>query len=181
MCAGGEHGTTVVDADRFVPDDEEADAREVRPAMTSPDPVPEVVHRLQRCPMRQPPGRRGGRCATTTAGPDRARVEALIRATGVVSASAAPGLLRAGPDQANPSAAGLFRADRLAPHRPSRARSRERRPLSFRPRSPAPAARRYASEEPVAEINAAFGRASLGIVPTVRHADYIGSWLEGVA
>jgi antirestriction protein ArdC len=30
----------------------------------------------------------------------------------------------------------------------------------------------------VAEINAAFCCASLGIVPTVRHADYIGSWLE---
>jgi antirestriction protein ArdC len=29
----------------------------------------------------------------------------------------------------------------------------------------------------VAEINAAFCCASLGITPTVRHADYIGSWL----
>ena len=27
-------------------------------------------------------------------------------------------------------------------------------------------------------MSAAFGCASLGIVPTVRHADYIGSWLE---
>ena len=30
----------------------------------------------------------------------------------------------------------------------------------------------------VAEMNAAFCCASLGIVPTVRNADYIGSWLE---
>jgi antirestriction protein ArdC len=30
----------------------------------------------------------------------------------------------------------------------------------------------------VAELSAAFGCASLGIVPTVRHADYIGSWLD---
>jgi len=30
----------------------------------------------------------------------------------------------------------------------------------------------------VAEITAAFCCASLGIVPTVRHSDYIGSWLE---
>ncbi len=30
----------------------------------------------------------------------------------------------------------------------------------------------------IAEINAAFCCASLGIIPTVRHADYIGSWLE---
>lgn len=38
--------------------------------------------------------------------------------------------------------------------------------------------RKYAFEELVAEINAAFCCASLGIAPTVRHADYIGSWLE---
>ena len=30
----------------------------------------------------------------------------------------------------------------------------------------------------VAEQTAAFSCAVLGIVPTVRHADYIGSWLE---
>jgi antirestriction protein ArdC len=36
----------------------------------------------------------------------------------------------------------------------------------------------YAKEELVAEISSAFVCASLGIVPTVRHADYIGSWLE---
>ena len=30
----------------------------------------------------------------------------------------------------------------------------------------------------VAEMNAAFCCASLGIVPTVRHADYIASWLD---
>lgn len=38
--------------------------------------------------------------------------------------------------------------------------------------------KKYAFEELVAELNAAFCCASLGIVPTVRHADYIGSWLE---
>lgn len=36
----------------------------------------------------------------------------------------------------------------------------------------------YAREELVAEMGAAFLCASLGIAPTVRHADYIGSWLE---
>ncbi len=30
----------------------------------------------------------------------------------------------------------------------------------------------------MAEINAAFCCAALGIVPTVRHADYLGSWLD---
>jgi antirestriction protein ArdC len=38
--------------------------------------------------------------------------------------------------------------------------------------------RKYAFEELVAEMNAAFCCASLGIVPTVRHADYLGSWIQ---
>jgi antirestriction protein ArdC len=36
----------------------------------------------------------------------------------------------------------------------------------------------YAKEELIAEMTSAFVCASLGIVPTVRHAEYIGSWLE---
>lgn len=36
----------------------------------------------------------------------------------------------------------------------------------------------YAKEELVAELGAAFLCASLGINPTVRHADYLGSWLR---
>ena len=36
----------------------------------------------------------------------------------------------------------------------------------------------YAREELVAELGSAFLCAALGIVPTVRHADYIASWLE---
>lgn len=36
----------------------------------------------------------------------------------------------------------------------------------------------YGREEMIAEISAAYCCAALGIVPTVRHADYIGSWLE---
>ena len=35
----------------------------------------------------------------------------------------------------------------------------------------------YAREELVAELGSAFLCTSLGIVPTVRHADYIGNWL----
>ncbi|MGE5516214.1 MAG: ArdC family protein [Bacteroidota bacterium] len=38
--------------------------------------------------------------------------------------------------------------------------------------------KKYGQEELVAEMTSAFTCASLGIVPTVRHADYIGSWLE---
>lgn len=36
----------------------------------------------------------------------------------------------------------------------------------------------YAREELVAELATAFVCASLGIVPTVRHADYLGNWLQ---
>lgn len=36
----------------------------------------------------------------------------------------------------------------------------------------------YAREELVAEIGGAFVCAALGITPTVRHADYVGSWLK---
>jgi antirestriction protein ArdC len=38
--------------------------------------------------------------------------------------------------------------------------------------------RDYAREELVAEMGAAFLCASLGIVPTVRHADYLAGWLD---
>ncbi|GJE02976.1 ArdC family protein [Methylobacterium isbiliense] len=38
--------------------------------------------------------------------------------------------------------------------------------------------KKYAQEELVAEMCAAFCCATLGITPTVRHADYIGSWLD---
>ncbi|KAK0331481.1 hypothetical protein LTR94_028757, partial [Friedmanniomyces endolithicus] len=36
----------------------------------------------------------------------------------------------------------------------------------------------YGKEELVAEMTGAFVCAALGIVPTVRHTDYLGSWLE---
>ncbi len=36
----------------------------------------------------------------------------------------------------------------------------------------------YAREELVAEMATAFVCATLGIIPMVRHADYIGNWLE---
>jgi antirestriction protein ArdC len=36
----------------------------------------------------------------------------------------------------------------------------------------------YAREELVAEMSGAFVCAALAIVPTVRHADYLGHWLE---
>ena len=38
--------------------------------------------------------------------------------------------------------------------------------------------KKYFVEECVAELSAAFVCASLGIAPTVRHADYLGAWLD---
>ena len=38
--------------------------------------------------------------------------------------------------------------------------------------------KKYAFEELITEISAAYLCASLSITPTVRHADYIASWLE---
>lgn len=40
------------------------------------------------------------------------------------------------------------------------------------------ATERYAREELAAEMGSAFLCAALGIVPTVRHADYLGGWLD---
>jgi antirestriction protein ArdC len=40
------------------------------------------------------------------------------------------------------------------------------------------ASQAYAREELVAELGSAFLCAALGIVPTVRHADYLGGWLD---
>ncbi|SDD33897.1 hypothetical protein SAMN05216337_101051 [Bradyrhizobium brasilense] len=40
--------------------------------------------------------------------------------------------------------------------------------------------KKHAFEELIAEISSVFSCASLGIVPTVRYADYIGSWLDVV-
>ncbi|HEV2549414.1 MAG TPA: zincin-like metallopeptidase domain-containing protein [Stellaceae bacterium] len=47
-----------------------------------------------------------------------------------------------------------------------------------RDQSGAHGSKSYAREELVAEMASAFVCASLGITPTVRHADYLGSWLD---
>ena len=47
-----------------------------------------------------------------------------------------------------------------------------------RPMETSKGSKLYAREELVAEMTSAFVCATLGIVPTVRHADYIGAWLQ---
>lgn len=176
----GEHGTTVVYADRFTPQDERRRARETGDEAQSIaflkrftvfnvaqcDGLPEEI--VKAAPP--PP-----------AGVIEPRVEALIRNTGIA--------FRIGGDRAfyvpaldyvqvPPPAAFFAPIDwhRTALHEIGHASghpSRLARDFSGRYGSQA-----YAVEELVAELSAAFCCASLGIVPTVRHADYIGAWLE---
>lgn len=176
----GEHGTTVVYADRFVPDDEKRRARETgEEAQTIPFLKRFTVFNAAQCEglpediavAAQPPA------------PDliEPQVEALIRATGIdfrIGGNRAfyvPALdyVQVPPPQAyfepiNWHRTALHELGHATGH-PSRL---------GRDMTGGFGTRKYAFEELVAEMNAAFCCASLGIVPTVRHADYIGSWLE---
>jgi antirestriction protein ArdC len=74
---------------------------------------------------------------------------------------------------------GLCRADQLASHRLAGIGPLERRgAAAARDLSGPFGTRAYAREELVAELSTAYVCAALGIMPTVRHADYIGSWLD---
>lgn len=176
----GQRGTTVVYADRFTPDDEKRHACDTGEDAHSIaflkrltvfnvaqcDGLPEQVANVARpllSDMIEP------------------QVAALIRNTGID--------LRIGGDRAfyapaldyvqvPPPAAFFAPIDwhRTALHELGHASghpSRLARDFSGRFGS-----RAYAVEELVAEMAAAFCCAALGIVPTVRHADYIGAWLE---
>ncbi len=176
----GERGTTVVYADRFVPDDEKQRARETgddakaipflkRFTVFSTDQCENLPEDLVTAPPPLPEGL------------ILPEVEALIRASGAD--------LRLGGDKAFYAPALDYvqvpRPDayfepinwhRTALHELghwSGHVSRLGRDLtgSF-------GTKKYAHEELVAELSAAFTCATLGITPTVRHADYISSWLD---
>ena len=176
----GEHGTTVVYADRFIPDDEKKRARETgEEAQAIPFLKRFTVFNLAQCEglpedlvVATPP---------PEPGLIEPRVEALIKASGVdfrIGGSRAfympaHDYVQVPPPQAyfepiNWHRTALHELGHAsgAPHRLNRDLSG-----SF-------GSKKYAFEELVAEMNAAFCCASLGIVPTVRHTDYIGSWLE---
>jgi antirestriction protein ArdC len=176
----GERGTTVVYADRFVPDDEKRRARETgEDAQTIPFLKRFAVFNAAQC--------EGLPDHVTIATPPPApgliepQVEALIRATGIdfrIGGNRAfyvPALdyVQVPPPQAyfepiNWHRTALHELGHATGH-PSRL---------GRDMAGSFGSKKYAFEELVAEINAAFCCASLGIVPTVRHADYIGSWLD---
>lgn len=176
----GERGTTVVYADRFVPDEEKRRARAAgEEAAAIPFLKRFTVFNAVQCEnlfedvaaIAPPP----------PPGLVEPRIEALIRATGID--------LRIGGDRAFyvpaldyvqvPPPQAFFEPinwHRTALHELGHATGHPSR--LNRDFSGSFGTKKYAFEELVAEINAAFCCASLGIVPTVRHADYIGSWLE---
>ncbi|WP_048645263.1 ArdC family protein [Nitratireductor soli] len=176
----GERGTTVVYADRFTPEDERRRARETgEEAQAIPFLKRFTVFNAAQCENLLE------EIAAAAPPPEpgliEPRVEALIAATcidfriGGNRAFYAPAqdYVMVPPPQA------FFEPinwHRTALHECSHASGAPQR--LNRDLSGSFGSKKYAFEELVAEISAAFCCAALGIVPTVRHADYIGSWLE---
>jgi antirestriction protein ArdC len=176
----GERGTTVVYADRFIPDDEKRRARETgEDAQSIPFLKRFTVFNASQCE-----GLPGG-FAIAPLLPDpgliEPKVDTLIKSAGIdfriggnrACYVPAQDYVRVPPPQAYFEPINWHRT---ALHELGHATGHVSR--LGRDLSGAFGSRKYAFEELVAEIGAAFCCASLGIVPTVRHADYIGSWLE---
>ena len=178
----GERGTTVVYADRFIPNDEKkraAETGEDAPAIPflkrftvfNTDQCDELPAEIATVAPPPPPGI------------IEPQVEALIKATGIdfrIGGNRAYYIPSEDYVQVPPPAAYFepINWHRTALHELGHAsghHSRLNRDLSGTHGS-----KKYAFEELVAELCAAFSCASLGIVPTVHHADYIGSWLEAL-
>jgi antirestriction protein ArdC len=176
----GERGTTVVYADRFIPDDVRERARESGKE-------PRSITFLKRFTVFNAEQCEGLPEGIATGAPPvetnliLPQAEALIQATGAD--------IRIGGDRAYYDVAGDFirvpppqaffepiNWHRTVNHELSHwvgAGHRLNRDLSGSFGS-----KTYAFEELIAEISGAFVCAALGIVPTVRQADYLGSWLE---
>jgi antirestriction protein ArdC len=176
----GERGTTIVYADRFVPEDEKKRAQEIgEEARAVPFLKRFTVFNLAQC---------DGLPAQLTAAmpaPEPAliepKAEALIKATGIdfrIGGNRAYYDARYDYVQVPPPQAFFepINFHRTALHEISHAVGAPHR--LNRDLSGSFGSAKYAEEEIIAEMNAAFCCASLGIVPTVRHADYVGSWLE---
>lgn len=176
----GERGTTVVYADRFVPSDEKRRAVETGEEVQA---IPFLkrftVFNTDQCEALP------GEIATAAPPPPPCLIEptvdTLIKATGITfhiggdRAFYAPAedFVQVPPPQAyfepiNWHRTALHELGHATGH-PSRLN---------RDQSGSHGTKKYAFEELVAELSSAFSCASLGIVPTVRHADYIGAWLD---
>lgn len=176
----GERGTTVVYADRFTPEDERRRAEETGVA---PGAIPFLkrftVFNTDQCDGL--PEDIAALAPLALPGLIEPQVGALIAATGIdfriggarAFYDSAHDFVQVPPPQAyfepiNWHRTALHEAAHASGHR-----SRLDRDLSGSFGS-----KKYAFEEIIAEISSAYVCASLGIIPTVRHADYIGSWIE---
>ena len=176
----GERGTTVVYADRFTPEDEKRRSRETgEDAQTIPFLKRFTVFSTDQCENLP-----DNLATTPTPLPEGLiipEVEALIRASGAD--------LRLGGNAAFysivsdyiqvPRPEAFFEPvnwHRTALHELSHWAGASHR--LARDQSGSFGSKSYAKEELCAEISAAFLCATLGITPTVRHSDYIASWLE---
>ncbi|MCG5241414.1 ArdC family protein [Azospirillum doebereinerae] len=176
----GERGTTVVYADRFIPDRERHRAREEGDAAQA---IPFLkrftVFNTEQCdglpekiaPVPPP----------VPAGLILPRAEALIRASGVdVRIGGTRAFYHLQHDCVQvPSPQSFFEPvnwHRTALHELGHSTGHPSR--LGRDLSGSFGSRKYAFEELIAEIASAFLCAALGIVPTVRHSDYIGAWLD---
>lgn len=179
MVRKGERGTTVVYADRFIPEAEKTRAVETgQDARAVPFLKRFTVFNVAQCE-----GLREGLVSDPVPLPEREIVphaEELIAATGADfriggdKAYYAPGSdhVQVPPqpafrDQINFYRTAFHELSHWSGHR-TRLNRDQTGGFGSKP---------YAREELVAEISAAFICASLGIMPTVRHADYVGSWL----
>ncbi|WP_217578598.1 zincin-like metallopeptidase domain-containing protein [Mesorhizobium sp. GbtcB19] len=175
----GEHGTTIVHADRFVPKNEKERAK-------AEDAEPQAVPFLKRFTVfnvAQCEGLPEHLYSNAEPLPER---EIIPQAEALMHASGAD--IRIGGDRAFYSAACDFvqlppqpaffeqvNYYRTALHELGHWTGHPAR--LARDFSGSFGSKTYAREELVAEITAAFTCSALGIEPTVRHADYIGSWL----
>lgn len=176
----GERGTTVVYADRFVPEDEKRRARETgEDAQAIPFLKRFTVFNTDQC--ENLPEDVATAAPPVPTGLIEPRVEALIEATGIdfrIGGSRAFYVPAHDYVQVPPPQAYFepINWHRTALHELGHATGHASR--LGRDFSGSFGTKKYAFEELIAEINAAFCCASLGITPTVRHADYIASWLE---
>jgi antirestriction protein ArdC len=176
----GEHGTTVFYADRFVPEGEKARAAERR---DDPRAVP-FLKRFTVFNVEQCEGLPEGMGVGSEPIPEYLAVplaEAVIAASGVpFRVGGSEAYYAPGPDFVMVPPRRAFHVPinyyRTALHELTHATGHAKR--LGRNLLNAFGSKDYAREELVAEMGSAFLCAALGIQPTVRHADYIGAWLE---
>lgn len=176
----GEHGTTICYADRFIPRKEQERAAETG---ETPEAIP-FLKRFTVFNVEQCDGLPETVLGTAEPLPERQatpRAEALIAATGAdfhiggerAYYDVAGDFIRVPPQPAFFEQINYYRTcfHELGHWTGHAARC-------ARDLSGAHGSKPYAREELVAEMASAFVCASLSITPTVRHTDYIGSWLE---